>query len=473
MKKFSKNILTILICFMLIFSLHIVKPHQKAKADFGITLVTVGGIALASLAIGGLAHISINEDARNAIAISAQNVFKNATESVKDDFINAIERYKLHGENGLKLASATWDWLQNALESVASDLIKWIPTLAPTIDYNPVTLVNTISPSYTYGIFELDQYINIDGDIYKGILAEIKSDGSISRRSLSRHILIQDLTITTVPSTGYRTLTIKSAYHLDDNDFLIGLKSYLNSTIDMDTYHQVDHWANQVGNSLDKVFQSSRQHGKLYVPIDGLMGVGDGSVGLNYDLSADRWVVSQTGEHWLGDVSLDLDQIGVITDATTGAIAYNPDLDIPRVGIRDVTGTITDTFTGENVGTIETDIPIDGSWAIPNVAVPPPSVPGQINWDKLKYSGEIFTTAFPFSLPFDIYNALNASFVDVSQADFTGWDLPINFNNKTYKFKVKIPDAILFYLPFWNSFVLIMFDVSLIYAIRKWFGGAS
>lgn len=482
MKKLSKNILMVLICFMLIFSLHIVRPHEKAKADFGISLLAIGGITLATLAIGGLSHLAINEDARKAVVDSSVAVFNNATDSVKQDFTNAIERTKLYGGIGLELAGATWDWIQNvAIKSITSDLFKKDYFKVGPIEYNAVNLLRTFMDGRTYGVYEFSSYIISDGIIFKGLMVEMSGD-ALSTRGLARRRLITDLNITSNDvDVGTWRSTVLSNFLRDDNGVLYGYTGYLNSLIDMDKYIPVDHWANQVGNSLDRVFEASRSRGKLDVPLDGLMGVGDGSVGLHYDLSANRWLVSQTGEHWLGDVALDLNQIGVVTDASTGAIAYNPDLDIPRVGIRDVTGTITDPITGDHVGTIETDIPIDGSFPIDqtdappiDIPVPPPSIPGQINWDKLKYSGDLFTTAFPFSLPWDIANALDATFGGLGNTSVPDFDFKLkNLNGEIVALKIVIPDAITNQLPFVRAVFLIIFDISIIYAIRRLLGGAS
>ena len=105
-----------------------------------------------------------------------------------------------------------------------------------------------------------------------------------------------------------------------------------------------------------------------------------------------------------------------------------------------------------------------------------PKAPNQTDFDgktcgdyKLDLKSiDLFTTKFPFSLPWDIFNAINALFGGM------GNDEP-NFKMKVFNTEIDIviPDFIKEARPFMSSIILFIFDVSLIYALYRLFGGAS
>lgn len=81
---------------------------------------------------------------------------------------------------------------------------------------------------------------------------------------------------------------------------------------------------------------------------------------------------------------------------------------------------------------------------------------------------DLFTEKFPFSLPFDVYNAIQALFGKMGEN-------PPEFTYKIAdtEIEIKIPDFILDSQKFIRSIILFIFDVSMIYALYRLFGGAS
>lgn len=97
-----------------------------------------------------------------------------------------------------------------------------------------------------------------------------------------------------------------------------------------------------------------------------------------------------------------------------------------------------------------------------------PPDPDGIRWDKLKRSIAGVTTVFPFSLPWDAGRAFDAIFSGFD-SDRPEWELPIG--NTT--FTIKLPEMVYDWLPFLHAVQIIIFDIGMIYAIRKLFGGTT
>lgn len=83
-------------------------------------------------------------------------------------------------------------------------------------------------------------------------------------------------------------------------------------------------------------------------------------------------------------------------------------------------------------------------------------------------SADLFTNKFPFSIPWDILRAIDAIFGGM------GSEKP-QFEYEVYgvKIDIKIPDFIDNMVGFFRAFLIIVFDIGVIYALRKWFGGAT
>lgn len=98
----------------------------------------------------------------------------------------------------------------------------------------------------------------------------------------------------------------------------------------------------------------------------------------------------------------------------------------------------------------------------------------KIDWEKLKSTFGAFTTKFPFSLPWDAERAFNAVFPDPSDIEKPEWEFKIKKPDGTYHFqKLTIDEEFEKYIEILRKAILLLFNISLIYAIRQWFGGAS
>lgn len=131
--------------------------------------------------------------------------------------------------------------------------------------------------------------------------------------------------------------------------------------------------------------------------------------------------------------------------------------------------------------------PIDDPWGDilpgqePIEPIAPPEVPEETtpdscskwdfkNWRSL---GSNVTTKFPFSIPWDVARAFQAIFGDM-ESGTPSWEFTIGSSfNKPHTVTISIPDFFLEWQGFVKTFLLITFDIGLIYAIRKWLGGAS
>ncbi len=95
---------------------------------------------------------------------------------------------------------------------------------------------------------------------------------------------------------------------------------------------------------------------------------------------------------------------------------------------------------------------------------------GAINFEPLKKVGTLFTTAFPFSLPFDLYNSF-AKVADV-QAREPNFDIQLNtplLGEVDFDIDISMWRNLIAVM---RTFELICFDIGLIFVTRKLLGGA-
>lgn len=113
----------------------------------------------------------------------------------------------------------------------------------------------------------------------------------------------------------------------------------------------------------------------------------------------------------------------------------------------------------------------------PEPSNPVPSPPGDPNFDEGKGCGELnldlksidlFTTKFPFSIPWDVFRALEAAFGKMG-AEEPKFVLSFISDNTV----LELPDFIKEWVPLVRTIILFLFDVSIIYALYRWLGGAS
>lgn len=92
------------------------------------------------------------------------------------------------------------------------------------------------------------------------------------------------------------------------------------------------------------------------------------------------------------------------------------------------------------------------------------------NWTKLKMSGAFFTNKFPFSIPWDIGRALSATFGGLTPTD----EIP-SYQLKIFDWEheLTIPDYFAKWFKMIRVMLLVMFDIGLVWSVRKMLGGAS
>jgi len=117
---------------------------------------------------------------------------------------------------------------------------------------------------------------------------------------------------------------------------------------------------------------------------------------------------------------------------------------------------LTASLTGSASGSITDEFVGDGS--------------GSINWEPLKMAGTLFTTKFPFSLPWDLLGAFQALGNPSSSAPV----IPIDLDLAIFKWHTSL-DFALFdpIVPTIRGLILIGFGISLIFGARKLLGGAT
>lgn len=100
--------------------------------------------------------------------------------------------------------------------------------------------------------------------------------------------------------------------------------------------------------------------------------------------------------------------------------------------------------------------------------------PEDVNWKKLKVIPTLFTTKFPFSLPWDAKRAAVALFGDVPVVDEFKYTVKVPIGDgDPYKLDLSFPPIMDTFGNIFRTGLLIAFDIGLLYAVRKWFGGAS
>ncbi|QWB31950.1 hypothetical protein [Exiguobacterium acetylicum] len=98
--------------------------------------------------------------------------------------------------------------------------------------------------------------------------------------------------------------------------------------------------------------------------------------------------------------------------------------------------------------------------------------PTKVKWDKLKSIPTFMTTRFPFSLPWDIGRFMDAVFPDVTPITELVFEFPDIADYDT-SFEIRIPEYFEPWMDFARSAFIYGFDISLVYAIYRLFGGAQ
>lgn len=130
----------------------------------------------------------------------------------------------------------------------------------------------------------------------------------------------------------------------------------------------------------------------------------------------------------------------------------------------------TDTPTTEDPDTGDPDTGDPGTETPPTD--PDDEDPTKVKWDKLKSIPTFMTTRFPFSLPWDIGRFMDAVFPDVTPITELVFEFPDIADYDT-SFEIRIPEYFEPWMDFARSAFIYGFDISLVYAIYRLFGGAQ
>lgn len=130
----------------------------------------------------------------------------------------------------------------------------------------------------------------------------------------------------------------------------------------------------------------------------------------------------------------------------------------------------TDTPTTEDPDTGDPDTGDPGTETPPTD--PDDEDPTKVKWDKLKTIPTFMTTRFPFSLPWDIGRFLDAVFPDVTAISELSYEFP-DIGGYDTSFEITIPEYFDPWMDFARAAFIYGFDISLVYAIYRLFGGAQ
>lgn len=159
-------------------------------------------------------------------------------------------------------------------------------------------------------------------------------------------------------------------------------------------------------------------------------------------------------------------EVDIASGAVTGTI--NPPITVPNtIDIAGIIGWLKTIWNSMVNGLNGVKSGIAGVVAAVGAITAEPPVRPELNLDPLKLTGTILTTAFPFSLPWDIQRM----FQSLDGASWSGiFDIPLVVPGVNYTMHID--------LSFWDpvrnigkTFVLLLFDMGLIMATRKLLGG--
>lgn len=132
-----------------------------------------------------------------------------------------------------------------------------------------------------------------------------------------------------------------------------------------------------------------------------------------------------------------------------------------------------DKTTGEDITVVEDDVVVDGGTTPIDPDKPPEEENEFYCEEKLKLPdfkpvGNAFTSAFPFSIPWDIKRAIDAAFGGVGDSK-PSFPLPM-FGDGVV---LTVPDMIDGWMPFLRGFLVLMFDVSILFLFYRFMKGGG
>lgn len=133
-----------------------------------------------------------------------------------------------------------------------------------------------------------------------------------------------------------------------------------------------------------------------------------------------------------------------------------------------------DKTTGEDITVVEDDIVVDEGTTPIDPDKPPEEEENEfyctqkMKFPDFKPVGNAFTNAFPFSIPWDIKRAIDAAFDGVGDSK-PSFPLPM-FGDGVV---LTVPDMIDNWMPFLRGFLVLMFDVSILFLFYRFMKGGG
>lgn len=518
MALISNRYFKILIC-VIVLSSSLVLSNQKAKAFLWVEAVPAGVIsaggayALGALGVGAVAT-AVGLEYGDEINAHASRVWNGSTKLAKDTFDLSIQATVASGNYVQKIGSDFWDWVTGSADKLAGAVImgsKALMNLATSKENASEVTANvkvdeggslvsksvTLSTAYPDVIAQFygyqAPYISASGYEDKGQIYSTytfpsgsedafafssNSTGLIQFRELAVNIIAGTVYIYgfnpatdlgTKTNYGENLIPFATATLGQDNIFndmsysetVATMNKLMNSrtvegVIDTLAFLGLDNFG--IGNAetweeydktrakiLEQDIPRFKDAG-LVLPVNDVVAyeAGNPAKTLTYDADAGVYV-NQDGVVYEGDVVYDFPKATVVTGADG----------IPYI-VTNVDGIPVDITTGIAVPTV--DAPATGGG----------TGTGDPTKDWKTRMKALVTTKFPFSLPWDFYAMLSFVNADPIQPEFK---IDTEFMGMPVKFDKKI-DYLQDYLPFFRTFIIIGFCISLILMTRKLLGGS-
>lgn len=462
---------------------------SKAGGEF-----VVGSLALASSAQ------ELGSEYVDRVYTGVSKAWERSSEKVKESVHDGMQAVVDTGESLQRLGSDFWDWTKNVASEISGRIVFNSTNIEVNSNLETGIIEETIEESGQNIIIEHEtKYPDIeiwtnnndrhfrfpeDSEFYWMLSARdgiymfkhlsvrmmdtsyayisfdneddpifAPHDGWFSIRTELRHM---DGVETGNGGLPYETVQEFFSYALNPviaEDLLNGLSAVGIESLTIGTEQVYNTYLSQMENILQNI--STWRQKELFLPVNEIIPypLNDTENYLVWDSENGVFVNPIDGEVYEGEVNY------TVPNTTNIKLENGQVVTV----VETVTGELVNVETGEIVGT--TSNPPGGGGD--GEEIPDPNT---IQWEKLKMPFDALTRAFPFSIPWDVGRALDAVFGDLSTGEVPVWKLPIYGE----EFEITIPELFVNdWLPFFRAFILIVFDIGIVYAIRKWFGGAT
>lgn len=448
-----------------VFPVHRASANPLAAAvpagiEIGAGVYVTGAIALAALA-GAFGYTQYSDDIRQHAAA----VWASANDTVKRSLKASIEAAAAAGKNAITISRDVYDYILSKV-GVITDAVRNTFTV-------PKSTRNTIYSQW--GRAELlgdDIYLTpskryvlinyVDGEEFNAYYDRTSFKVNFYEEYGSKYVTW---------GTSDKTVQVDSFLQLAD---IVSVITWYNNvmapvgvSLALVPVSQVDSVSSNDIKSSGKLAWNETTDTPVIALPNSFPATSVTGKTLTWDPDAGVWKDASGAAVPQSDVVVGSPELVLNPDG----IAYKDVATGDLVGVKE--GTIVDSPPVEDTGVLE-DI-LTGVQTIADVLTT--GLVGdtsKINWDRLKMAGSAFTTAFPFSIPWDIGRAFDAvfgSFEDLR--DMPEWHWTIRFAGHDYTIDFGIDDYFLSWFEIIRSVMLILFDVGLVYAVRKMLGGAS